>query len=195
MGIVGGRRRTVGRMVMAACVGSLLLGAAGCTAPSPSEPAPTSNPPTVAPVFASDEEALAAATEAYSNYLATYDASWAHGPSPMDEYLALSIGEAHEDEVQSLAGWEANGWYATGTTTFDSIRLQGVERRSGVVNISTYLCLDISKGDVVDASGSSVVKPDQPTRLPLEVEFETTPPSPTDLKISRSEIWSGTDFC
>jgi len=196
MGIVGGRRRTVGRMVMAACVGSLLLGAAGCTAPSPSEPAPTSNPPTVAPVFASDEEALAAATEAYSNYLATYDALWADGDGAMDDYLALSTGNAHDGEVQSMTEWEAKGWRATGTTAFDSMALQSISRSdTGGWTLRTYLCVDASQGEVIDGTGASVAKPDRPLRLPLEVEFTTTSATSDQLLISESKVWSGKDFC
>jgi hypothetical protein len=181
------------RWATVACVGFLLISSAGCAVePTPVQPSAT---PTAEPVFASDEEALAAATEAYANYLKAYDLAWAEGTWPMTDYLALSTGEAHEDEAASLAKWEEEGWHATGTTSFDSIRLQSREFQDGVQSINTYLCLDISNGDVVDQNGNSVAKPDRPMRLPLEVTFDATSSHPSDMRVSRSEVWSGKNFC
>jgi len=180
-------------MVTAACVGGLLLGAAGCTAaPKPAPPLPT---PTIAPIFASDEEALAAATEAYANYLRVHDSFWADGGSSEDEYLSLSTGTARDGDVESMEKWRANGWHAAGITTFDSMRLQSVDIEGGSQQIRTYLCLDVTQGDVLDGEGLSVAKTDRPLRVPLEVEFETSSAAPIDLKISRSEVWSGENFC
>jgi len=180
-------------MVGAACVGGLLLGAVGCTAaPTSAKPSPT---PTVVPIFASDEEALAAATEAYANYLRVHDEFWADGGSSEGEYMSLSTGGAHDGDAESIEKWRANGWRAVGITTFDSIRLQSVELEDGAQQIRTYLCLDVSQGDVIDSQGSSVAKPDRPLRMPLEVEFEATSSDSADLRISRSEVWSGENFC
>ena len=170
-----------------------LVTLAGCAA-APA-PAPTTVTPTTAPVFASDEEALAAATEAYANYLKAHDTFWADDESSPDEFLGLSTGSAREGDAATIDEWKAEGWRAVGVTTFDSIRLQRSETTDGVYQIGTYLCLDVSKGDVLDAKGTSVAKLDRPLRLPLEVEFEATTATPTELKISRSEVWSGENFC
>ncbi|MGO4784070.1 hypothetical protein [Cryobacterium sp. W22_MBD10_FK3] len=194
MGIVGVERRGVKRMVTAACVGGLLLGAVGCTA-APT-PAPRSATPTVASIFASDEEALAAATEAYANYLRVYDALWTEGGPSVDDYLSLSTGAAHEGEAASIADWQSKGWKAVGVTTFDSIQLQSVSQSdSGNWQIRTYLCADASDGDVLDSAGLSVAERDRPLRLPLEVEFVTASATSPALKISESKVWSGTNFC
>ncbi|WP_165789146.1 hypothetical protein [Cryobacterium zongtaii] len=190
MVIVGGGRRGVGRMVAAACVGGLLLGAAGCTAaPKPAPPTPT---PTITPIFASDEEALAAATEAYANYVSTYDASWADGDGSMSDYLALTVGEAHANDERSFGEWTSKNWRPVGTTSFDSVQLQSVSQTdSGAWQIRAYLCLDASDGDVVDASGISIARADRPMRVPLEVAFVTESPTSDVLRISESNVWSG----
>jgi hypothetical protein len=158
-------------------------------------PAPTSATPTTAPVFATDEEALAAATEAYANYLEAHDAFWADEASSEDEFLDLSSETAREGDIASIRTWKSNGWRAVGLTTFDSIRLKSNDFVDGVQRVGTYLCLDVSSGDVIGADGISVADPNRPMRLPLEVDFMASRTSPVEVKISRSEVWSGTNFC
>jgi hypothetical protein len=181
------------RVAVVACVGFLLISSAGCAAErTPVQPSAT---PTAQPVFASDEEALAAATEAYANYLKAYDAYWA-GLITKAEYLDLSTGSVHQGEVESMAEWEQKGWKAVGKTTFDSIRLQSVSQSdSGHWHVRAYLCADATEGDVLNADGISVAQPDRPLRLPLEIEFLASSDKPVDLKIAESKVWSGTNFC
>jgi hypothetical protein len=187
--------RTAGRMSAVVCAAILLFSCAGC-AEEPT-PQPTTNSPTAAaPVFASDEEALAAAAEAYANYLRTYDESWADGDGSMEDFLGLSVGNAHQNDRKSHEEWTSKNWRPTGATKFDSMTLQAVSQaESGTWQIQTYVCLDASEGDVVDANGVSVAKPGRPLRLPLEVWFVTTSASPEELKISESNVWSGQNFC
>jgi hypothetical protein len=182
--------RLPGRTLAVACACSLLL--AGCAA-SPT-PQPTTNPPTVAPVFASDEEALAAATEAYENYLRAHDVYWAEGGSP-ESFLALSTGSANEQDLNSIEEWRESGWRGVGVTSFDSMSLQGTHIDDGAQIIDTYLCLDVSKSDVVNGAGASVAKPDRPLRLPMQVAFVVEVTDGFELKIARSEVWQGKNFC
>jgi hypothetical protein len=188
---VAGSRR---RVATIACAGLLMISGAGCSAEP--TPVPTSATPTAAPVFASDEDALAAATQAYTNYLSTYDKSWADGDGSVEDFLALSVGDAHETDRQSFEEWQAKKWHPTGATKFDSMTLQALTRtESGSWQIQTYVCLDATGGDVVDVNGVSVARPDRPLRLPLEVWFVTTSPTASDLMISESRVWSGKNFC
>lgn len=181
-------------MAALASAGLLLIAIASCA--SAPTPAPSSATPTPTPVFASDEEALAAATEAYANYLSTYDASWADGDGSMQDFLKLSVGEANENDRSSYSEWKANDWHPVGKTTFDSIEIQSsTQTESGFWEIRTYLCLDASDGDVVDVNGISVARPDRPLRVPLEVAFLSTSAASVELKISESRVWSGKNFC
>ena len=177
---------------MAACVGSLLLGAAGCTAPSTSEPAPTSNPPTVAPVFASDEEALAAATEAYAEYLSVAGKIAHEGGVDSQRMADVAVDEAFETETAALTGMADAGTVGVGQVKFDSLELQEVDSGSGAV--SAYVCLDVSESDVIGASGESVVPADREERLPLQIGFVFD----RDLQrllLGRSQLWDGENFC
>lgn len=195
MRILWGGQRGTERLAGVACAAALLVLASGCAAepaPAPSSSAPTATTP---PVFASDEEALAAATEAYANYQATYDAFWA-GRKSKAEFLELTTGAALENEEASLEQFESQGWKPVGTSSVDSVSIQSISQTdSGVWQIRTYLCVDISKGDVLDAQGVSVAKPDRPLRLPLEVAFVTPSSTSTELRISESRVWSGKNYC
>jgi hypothetical protein len=175
-----------------ALLGTLAL--AGC-APQSAPPPPSATATTDAPVFATDAEALAAATETYAAYLAAGDASPADATARRDEFLSLSVGSAHEGDVSAAQLFETNGWHKTGTTTFDSIRLQSsIENGKDGWEIRTYLCLDVSESDVVDAGGGSVADPSRPLRLPLEVQFLVGRAGQKVL-VAESQVWSGANFC
>jgi hypothetical protein len=167
-----------------------LLAFAGCqSAPTP---APTSTESADAPVFASDEEALAAATEAYAAYQAMSSRVAQEGgasPSRMAEY---ATGAALEAEISSLASLEGGNLRGMGDLAFDSMTVQSSDLVSG--KLEAYLCLDVSATDVVDQAGKSTVPTDRPVRLPLEVAFVFS--SEKDrLLVEKSESWSGTNFC
>lgn len=58
--------------------------------------------------------------------------------------------------------------------------------------VTVYVCLDVSDVDVVDGTGKSVVTASRPDRQPLEVDIDNVEHV---LKVSRSEAWSGDNFC
>ena len=175
---------------MAACVGSLLLGAAGCTAPS--TPAPTSNPPTVAPIFASDEEALAAATAAYTAYLNVAGTIAHEGGANAQRMSDVAVDDAFDTEMEALTGMADAGTVGVGEVRFDRFELQSVDTASGA--ISAYVCLDVSGTDVLDASGTSVLTGDRVERLSLELGF-TFDHESERLLLERTRTWDGENFC
>src|SRR5690606_919779 len=95
---VSGMRRTA-RLPLPLLLITLVL--AGCTQP---DPMPTPPPtPSAAPVFASDEEALAAAEEAYGKYLETVDAILADGGSNAERLKPLVTSALFEHEREGFA--------------------------------------------------------------------------------------------
>lgn len=189
-------RSATGRLAILAASSALGLAAlaalAGC-APDP-PPLPSTAAPSAAPVFASEEEALAAAEEAYAAYLQASDASWRNEGVTRQDFLALSEGEAHAEDLAAGAFFEERGWTKVGTTEFDSMRLQSFgQGDDDAWRIRVYVCLDVSRSDVVDTSGHSVAQPDRALRTPLEVEFVAA--KPENLLISESSVWSGSNFC
>jgi hypothetical protein len=172
---------------------TLTLGAA-LAACAPDDPV---NPPTPSPsrtpVFASDEEALAAAEELYGKYLQAENALGAGGWQDISLVEPYVRGEALADEVDTAASFSSKGYRQVGEIVFDSTEIQHVEENGpGSLLVTIYLCLDVSSADIVDSTGESIVGPDRPDRLALEIDIDDVD---TDLKISRSEPWPGDDFC
>ncbi|WP_129590522.1 hypothetical protein [Cryobacterium aureum] len=178
-----------------------LSGCAATQAPAPIEStAPTAEattaPTETPPVFASNDEALAAAEAAYSNYLAAGDAAGAIDSDSWKEFLALSTGPEHDATVQSRELMQQKGWSFAGRTQFDSMVVQSSKPLpNSTWEIRTYLCLDLSATDTVNETGDSVVSHDGTQRSPMLVVFVTPNENSHQLLISESPLWSGSDFC
>ncbi len=178
-------------LLAAVAVSSVMI--SGCAATPSPEPSPS---PSVSPVFASEEEALAAATEAYAAYLETSDAilQQAGGdPSRIEEHVAAAYGDEERD---TYARYRESGNRITGDSSFDSIRLQ---HASGTLStgdsLSVYLCYDVTDVQLIDSAGIDITPPDRIDRVPLEVEFEVSDGAARGLLIARSDVWSGQNFC
>lgn len=167
-------------------------GVASCSGPE--GPGVTLTPePGVTPVYSSDEEALAAAEELYGRYLEVTDDLGASGWTDTGSLADVTRGVALQDELDNAEDFAAKRWVQQGRATFDSMVIQRVEDHGpGTVLITVYLCLDVTAVDVVNSSGDSVVSPSRPARQPLEVDVDDLDGA---LKLSRSEAWSGANFC
>ena len=177
----------------AALVTVLLL--AGCV---PREPVITPEPdPASTPVFASDDEALAAATEAYARYLEVSDQILADGGASPDRLKTVSTLEWFEKQVPGFEDARDRGLRSVGSTTFDTVSLQQYDSKSvdGIGIVRIYLCIDVSAVDVVDASGNSVVSDTRPDRSAVEVSFDTSEEGASIVLVASVDQWSGQDFC
>jgi hypothetical protein len=144
-------------------------------------------------VFASDEEALAAAEEAYQRYEVETNRAGQDGWMDTSGYPEFLAGDALTEELEGASELAAKGFRQIGDATHDSTALQQVrENGSGAVDIVIYLCSDVSNVDVVNREGVSVTSSDRPSRQALEVEAIGVN---TNLKIERIDTWSGTGFC
>ncbi|HEV7742368.1 MAG TPA: hypothetical protein VGO65_08100, partial [Pseudolysinimonas sp.] len=120
----------------------ILAGLSSCAGPQdpvqPPEPDPSSSP-----VFASDEEALAAAEELYGRYLDISNAIGADGWSDTSELALVLKGAALEDDLDSVEKLAAHGWKQVGKSRYDSLTLQQFsDHGPGSVAMTVYLCLD-----------------------------------------------------
>lgn len=184
---------TFPRITLLAVAAAVVVALSGCLAPLPDpKPAPA---PTADPVFASEEEALAAATKAYAAYLAVSD-EITSGIADAEQIAPLVTDEYKILETNGFEKLRTDGIVTSGQSTFDSVRLQQYsDSISETDSFTAYLCSDISSVRLVDSNGQDVTPPERMNRLPLEIDFYFDTDDPSQLLIGRSDVWSGTNFC
>ena len=161
------------------------------------EPVRPDPSPTASPIFASDEEALAAAEAAFAAYLQVVDAISADGGMQPERLKEVASNAVFEYELTGFESYQEQGRRTTGVTSFDTVSLQSADSSglsvSGTVVI--YACEDYSDIDVVDSAGNSVVAVDRKTRWPVVVSFDLAPESESQLIVGSLDDWTGEDFC
>lgn len=169
-----GMRRTPVSIPIA--VVALLLSGCGPTAPMPAPtPSVTVAP---APLFESDEEALAAAEEVYREYLAIVDSG-----VDLQAIRDLATSDTVERERATRDELEALGRHLEGTTVLRSMSLQRFDGNE----LTSYVCLDLSGVRVRDGLGADVTPTTRPDLLTLEVIFVTRNGR---FVIAESTLWS-----
>ena len=174
-----------------ALLGMLTLSGCGGGTPIPTLP-PT---PTATPVFASEEEALAAAEEAYAAYLAMSNRISSEGgiaPERIEPFADRDLLDASLDGFQTLRDnqWRVNGLSVVIATMLQSADLSGQVLEGAV---AAYVCVDVSAVDVLDADGESVVSPERPDVQAFEVFFDLKPDA-TLIPATR-EPWDPESVC
>ena len=186
------RLRTVPPLAIAALIACSV---AGCL---PLDPAPVPTiAPTGTPLFSSDEEALAAAEEAYAAYLAVSDQIAQDGGANPDRLAAVAGSELAITEKTGYSELQNAGLRTVGSTKFFGATLQRFEAEStdGRDVVTVYLCSDVSGVDVLDTAGNSVVSPDRPPLTPFEVSFDLANSARAALVVSRKEPWPESGVC
>jgi hypothetical protein len=174
-----------------------VLALAGCSSTEasgapPSEISSIPNPePT--PMFASDDEALAAAELAYRNYIAVSDEIARDGGAGVERLRPFVSSELFRQQEQEYGDVLAKGLRAKGSSSFDSFRLESYDTRAEIIRV--YVCIRVSNIRVVNEDGLDVTPADRSNDLPLQVVFVDDSVSETFLLISQSEVWTGTNFC
>ena len=186
----GVRMRPSFRPAAVALVLAAALSASGCTPDASGKP-PASTPSATA-LFASDEEALAAAEEAYRKYQHVSDSIYIDGGADPERLLDVASQSLYEAEKAGYDMAHSMGYFSTGGSTFDSLRLKERDSRG---RITVYLCEDVSSVDIRDTNNVSVVPSDRPDRFPLVVSFQTTDSSKTDLQVHSVDDWNQENFC
>ena len=181
--------RTAPALLIGALVSLSLVACVPDDAPIRPDPSPTAQP-----IFASDEEALAAAEEAYAAYVELSDQILADGgadPERISAYVSESI---RQEVLDGFALYSDNSWHTSGQSTFDNVQLQQhVSDGPDTASVVFYVCADVSLVRILDASGADVTPASRPDRVPLEVEIEFT--SVENALVGKSDLWSGDDFC
>lgn len=144
-------------------------------------------------LFASDEEALAAAEAAYAEYLDVSNRILENGGVGEEELRPLVSEEVFSNESASFAERRESGWRSIGATKIEGATLQQVSETGNGAEVAAFFCLSYNEVDVVDSQGISVVSPDRPPFASFEavVVFE----SAQDWVLERNSYWKARESC
>jgi hypothetical protein len=183
--------RRVGAAAVAVAFAALLGGCAPQVQPPPPKPSPSSSP-----VFASDEEALAAATKAYDAYLKVSDQIAQDGGSNPNRISSLVTKEWLPQELNGFSEIAKAGRHQVGSSTFQPLTLEQIgQGNSRIAIVSAYVCLNVAGIKFVNEKGEDFTPSNQPESIPFEVEFQGAGPGLTQLLLSRTSQWSGSGIC
>ena len=182
------------RLALVALPLALLAGAlSACTESTRIPPAePTAE---VAPLFATDEEALEAATAAYEEYLVASSAASSDPVSEPVNVIPLVTEQYLEEFKASLAQLNQEGLRTSGSIRLASASLQQQFRDASSTTVIAYVCLDVSGARVVADDGSDRTPSERDTSVGLEVVFVTTATTGRTLLIDSSQAWAGGEQC
>lgn len=180
-------------VVAAASVALLLGGCVGVPGATPTPTAARSASPSPEPIFASDEEALAAAEAAYERFLVASAEVTQSGGHDVDSLNQVAVGDALDTQLESAATYVSDNLRSTGQRTFTTHSLQSfVEDVSRGAVVTFYVCDDLRGLDVLDPSGASVVAADRVVDVPYLVVVEGRPET---MKVSEKDLWERNNFC
>jgi hypothetical protein len=192
---VGERSSQVGsvlcmRMVFVVAVATVVL-LAGCVGPAPT---PTPTEAVSEPVFASEEEALAAAEAVFAKYVEAASAVANSGGADMSPFDGLLTEKQMTDETAFAEKLRSEGRVLVGSYTFEQFKGQQVDIQSPEgVYVQAYACLDFSTSHF-EVNGEPVDDQDNRDVVPIETVLVASPGSP-ELRIDGLETWTGENFC
>lgn len=186
-------RRRVGAVgTVAVALGLLLTGCVGTPAPTPT-PTPREES-TAAPIFASDEEALAAAEAAYERFIDTTTMITNNGGATSEELESVATGSALDEESDAAKRFREEGLRTIGTVTFRVHKLQSVAQDADARTLITlYVCDDLREVDLLDAAGESMVVEGRVVDVPYIVVVTAT--DANNSRVSEKELWTRDNFC
>lgn len=184
--------RSTAAVALALCSGLVLATLSACAAEP--GPTPTTSKATDAPVFASDEEALAAAEKAYAAYLAVDDEVASRGGIDPTPYENVATGDALSEAIQSAKEMLAAHAHATGHSSFRVHKLQLASYSNpSQIRIDVYVCDDVSGTDLLDEAGKSLVLESRVEVIPFVVGV--TGAAADGLLVASRELWGGENYC
>lgn len=178
---------------IAITVASVVL-LSGCV---PTDPVVTPVPEASStPVFASEDDALAAAEAAYAAYVAVSDRVAQAGGDGSQDFASVVTPDWLEHEVDSAATLKKSGLHQVGESEVLSFALQQLDQSQvSSASVTTYVCIGLHDVRYLDAAGSDKTPASRPDAVPLEVSFESQKGKPDSLLVAGNDPWAGDDFC
>lgn len=184
-------RRLAGAVATAGVLALALSGCVGAPAPSPTPSTPSSPEP----IFASDEEALAAAVEAYEIYSSASAEVTADGGAE-SERVDPTVTHEYADQLHGeFDALKDIGLTMVGETKIERAMLAESASDEQGARVSIYFCRDVSGVRVLGPDGVDVTPADRDDRTPTQAFLVSSSNDPSILLVDGVELWSGDDFC
>lgn len=187
--------RTARRLAAFLLAGATLMSLAAC-APGGREPMPS---PTAAqtdePIFASDEEALAAAVAAYEAYSAASAVVGNEGGEGVERLQDTVAPDLYEQLVEEFTALRDANLRIVGEPAISDGSLAERSETQSIASVSAYFCRDVSPTAVVDASGTDVTPTSRDVIQPVLAHFVSKTESSQSLIVESMERWSDASFC
>lgn len=159
---------------------------AGCLPQLPPEPPPT---PVPTLLFASDEEALAAAEATYTAYQDLAAEILQDGGRGGERISAVTTADFLDASIKGFIRAERAGWRTVGRSTFRNMVVQSFDSEADVATVVVYVCEDVSNVEIFGPSGQSLVSPDRPDTAIMQVVLDRSPDG-SMLLIADRQVWS-----
>jgi len=188
---------SVGMWIIARASGAALAVALVLSGCMPTNtPTRTSPKPSGTPIFASEAEALAAATTAYAAYVKVSDEVLADGGKNPERIEHFASGDALNSALAGYGDFRKRGLHSVGVSKIDHISLQNFspDSANGGNIVTIYACLDLTDVNVLNSGGSSAVSPERPSRQPFQVSLGWNE-SNQQLVVSSRDPWSDGGVC
>lgn len=184
-------RVTSPRLPLALLLAASAFALTGC---SPEAAVPSAPPSAEAePLFASDEEALAAAEAAYAEYLAVTDSVYGAG-GDVEKLREVATGEVLEEDFERAEDFNEKGLRTQGgTKLLDFDIQQHVKGDASTTEVVGYGCVDTKTLTVVDSDGTDIGDPRREPTATYELTF--TANEDGDLLLFRSTFWTAGPEC
>ncbi|MBK5239106.1 MAG: hypothetical protein JJE28_08380 [Actinomycetales bacterium] len=167
---------------------------AGCSNIAQPAPPQASLVVEATPMFASDEEALAAAEAAYRNYIDVSDQIARDGGAGLERVKSFVTRNVFSQDREASALYTSGNLHASGSTGVDSFRAQTLRITDSESILDAYVCLRFDTLRILDISENDVTPSTRSNNLPLVIKLVATEPT-SDFLLSASEVWTGTNFC
>ena len=166
----------------------LLVLLSGCVPPGAATP-PDPTATFVAP-YATDEEALAAAEEAYADYTRVMAEILRDGGANATRLDDVAIGNFLESSIRNLEEFALKGGRGSGKVKNSDFRLQRYSSSGSESEVITvYLCSDVSALVLEDTAGKSLVSAGRPDKSTLQATFDFDIRRKV-LLVSDLDVWS-----
>jgi hypothetical protein len=146
------------------------------------------------PMFASDEDAAAAAERDYSHFLEIGDQIARDGGANSERLKTLVSPELLVAEVSALDFYKSGNLHAIGFTRSDSWSLQWAHIGNLETSLEAYVCLRLDGLRIIDSVDSDVTPLSRSPKLPMVVELYKEKEADRFIVLS-TNVWTGSNFC